>query len=101
HDYNFYDIQDVCPGDAPCDDDGHGTHTMGTMVGSEGIGVAPGAEWIAVNGCCPDIETLILAGQWLAAPTDSEGRNPDPLKAPHVVNNSWGSTIPGYDPIYA
>lgn len=101
HDYNFYDIQDVCPGDAPCDDDGHGTHTMGTMVGSEGIGVAPGAEWIAVNGCCPDIETLILAGQWLAAPTDSEGRNPDPLKAPHVVNNSWGTTIPGYDPIYA
>ncbi len=101
HDYNFYDIQDVCEGDAPCDEDGHGTHTMGTMVGSEGIGVAPGAEWIAVNGCCPDIETLILAGQWLAAPTDAEGKNPDPLKAPHVVNNSWGTTIPGYDPIYA
>ncbi|MCC3762956.1 S8 family serine peptidase [Glycomyces sp. TRM65418] len=101
HDYNFYDIQDVCPGDAPCDEDGHGTHTTGTMVGSEGIGVAPGAEWIAVNACCPDIETLILAGQWIAAPTDSEGRNPDPIKAPHVVNNSWGTTIPGYDPIYA
>jgi subtilisin family serine protease len=101
HDYNFYDIQDACPGDAPCDEDGHGTHTMGTMIGSEGIGVAPGAEWIAVNGCCPSIETLIEAGQWIAAPTDSEGRNPDPLKAPHVVNNSWGTTIPGYDPIYA
>ncbi|PRY56232.1 S8 family serine peptidase [Glycomyces artemisiae] len=101
HDYNFYDIQDVCAGDAPCDDDGHGTHTMGTMVGNGGIGVAPDAEWIAVNGCCPSIETLILAGQWIAAPTDAEGRNPDPLKAPHVVNNSWGTTIPGYDPIYA
>ncbi|MQM26927.1 S8 family serine peptidase [Glycomyces albidus] len=101
HDYNFYDIQDVCEGDAPCDDDGHGTHTMGTMVGNDGIGVAPDAEWIAVNGCCPSIETLILAGQWIAAPTDAEGRNPDPLKAPHVVNNSWGTTIPGYDPIYA
>jgi subtilisin family serine protease len=101
HDYNFYDIQDVCEGDAPCDADGHGTHTMGTMVGSEGIGVAPGAEWIAVNGCCPSIETLIEAGQWIAAPTDAEGRNPDPLKAPHVVNNSWGTTLPGYDPIYA
>jgi serine protease AprX len=30
---------------APCDDDGHGTHTMGTMLGDDGagtqIGVAP------------------------------------------------------------
>ncbi|WP_157975183.1 S8 family serine peptidase [Glycomyces dulcitolivorans] len=101
HDYNFYDIQDACEGDDPCDGDGHGTHTMGTMVGNDGIGVAPDAEWIAVNGCCPSIETLILAGQWIAAPTNSEGKNPDPLKAPHVVNNSWGTTIPGYDPIYA
>ena len=37
---------------APCDDDTHGTHTMGTMVGDDGagnqIGVAPGAKWI---GC--------------------------------------------------
>ena len=33
---------------APCDDFGHGTHTMGTMVGDDGggnkIGVAPGGE---------------------------------------------------------
>ena len=34
---------------APCDNVGHGTHTMGTMVGDDGgptnhIGVAPGAE---------------------------------------------------------
>ncbi len=36
----------------PCDDYGHGTHTMGTMVGDDGgvnqIGMAPGARWI---GC--------------------------------------------------
>jgi subtilisin family serine protease len=99
HDYNFYDIQDACEGETPCDFDGHGTHTMGTMVGAEGIGVAPGAEWIAVNGCCPDEETLLRAGEWIAAPTDAEGRNPDPIKAPHVVNNSWGGY--GYDPFYA
>ncbi|SDE36231.1 S8 family serine peptidase [Glycomyces harbinensis] len=99
HDYNFYDVADMCDTEAPCDFDGHGTHTMGTMVGAEGIGVAPGAEWIAVNGCCPDEETLLRAGEWIAAPTDAEGRNADPLKAPHVVNNSWGGY--GYDPFYA
>nr|WP_255672939.1 S8 family serine peptidase [Glycomyces amatae] len=99
HDYNFYDVADACEGDAPCDADGHGTHTMGTMVGADGIGVAPDAEWIAVNGCCPDEETLLRAGEWIAAPTDAEGRGADPLKAPHVVNNSWGGY--GYDPFYA
>ena len=37
---------------APCDAYGHGTHTMGTMVGDDGagnqVGMAPGAQWI---GC--------------------------------------------------
>ena len=33
----------------PYDQGGHGTHTMGTMVGQEGIGVAPGAKWIAAS----------------------------------------------------
>jgi len=28
----------------PIDEHGHGTHTMGTIVGSEGIGVAPGEK---------------------------------------------------------
>lgn len=33
----------------PCDDNSHGTHTMGTTAGGKarGIGVAPGAKWIA------------------------------------------------------
>ncbi|MGD1994569.1 MAG: S8 family serine peptidase, partial [Anaerolineae bacterium] len=61
HDYNWHDAihtnehgTNVCGVDSPepCDDHGHGTHTMGTMVGDDGgdnqIGVAPGAEWI---GC--------------------------------------------------
>jgi hypothetical protein len=28
--------------------------------------------------------------QWFAAPTDGNGMNPDPTKAPDVINNSWG-----------
>ncbi|THV32158.1 S8 family serine peptidase [Glycomyces paridis] len=104
HDYNFFDVAGECTGDAPCDTDGHGTHTMGTMVGSDGganqIGVAPGAEWIAVNGCCPSAEVLIEAGQWIAAPTKADGTSPDPSKAPDVVNNSWGTTASVDDPFY-
>ncbi|AWB43043.1 serine protease [Paenibacillus sp. CAA11] len=80
----------------PQDGDGHGTHTMGTMVGSEEngsnqIGVAPGAKWIAVRIFNPETtDSIILdGGQWLLAPVDRNG-NLHPELAPDVVNNSWG-----------
>lgn len=79
----------------PCDDHGHGTHTMGTMTGLDGgnqTGVAPGAQWIA----CRNMErgwgspaTYLECLEWFLAPTDGNGENPDPTKAPHVINNSW------------
>lgn len=80
----------------PCDDHNHGTHTMGTMVGDDGegnqIGVAPGARWMA----CRNMErgygspaTYTECFQWFLAPTDLNNANPDPSKAPHVINNSW------------
>jgi subtilisin family serine protease len=101
HDYNWYDPARVCPTAAPCDNNGHGTHTMGTMVGANGIGVAPGAKWIAAKGCevntCTDA-SLLAAGQWVLAPTDLAGGNPRPDLAPDVVNNSWGGD--GFDPWY-
>ena len=79
-----------------CDDNQHGTHTMGTMVGDDGgsnqIGVAPGARWIG----CRNMDqgngtpgTYAECFQWFIAPTMSNGSNPDPSKAPHVINNSW------------
>src|SRR5919199_4489261 len=59
HNYNWFDPSNVCgnPSLVPCDNVGHGTHTMGTMVGSDGdpgpnqIGVAPGARWMTAKGC--------------------------------------------------
>ncbi|WP_328904085.1 S8 family serine peptidase [Streptomyces sp. NBC_00441] len=100
HDYNWYDATSSCPGDAPCDDHGHGTHTMGTMVGSDRdgntIGVAPGAQWIAAKACTPlgcTQDDLMAAGQWILAPTDRFGGNPRPDLAPDIVNNSWGADI--------
>lgn len=107
HDYNWFDPSAVCPGDAPCDNNSHGTHTMGTMVGDDGdgnrIGVAPGATWIAAKGCesssCSD-RALLRSGEWVLAPTDLNGDNPRPELRPNVVNNSWG-TNDGSDPFYA
>ncbi|RPE28862.1 S8 family serine peptidase [Kitasatospora cineracea] len=93
-DYNFYDPTGSCATPStPCDNNGHGTHTMGTMVGKNGIGVAPNAKWMAAKGCessqCSD-EYLLKAGQWILAPTDHNGNNPRPDLAPNIVNNSWG-----------
>ncbi len=101
HDYNWKDTSAACSG-APCDLDGHGTHTMGTMIGSDGanqVGVAPGAKWIEANGCntCSDAD-LIEAGQWMLAPTKVDGSAPDVTKRPNIVNNSWGSIVPSTEP---
>jgi len=97
HNYNWFDPSQICTSQAPCDNNGHGTHTMGTMVGGDDtdqIGVAPGASWIAAKGCessgCSR-SALLAAGQWIIAPTDLAGRNPRPDLAPDVVNNSWGA----------
>ncbi len=101
--YNFFDVAGNCnaAGD-PCDSDGHGTHTMGTMVGADGanqIGVAPGARWIEANGChtCADAD-LADASQWMLAPTRLDGSAPDVSKRPHIINNSWGSRTPSTAP---
>ncbi|MCB5181311.1 S8 family serine peptidase [Streptomyces antimicrobicus] len=99
HNYNWFDPGGICAGAAPCDNNDHGTHTMGTMVGDDGgankIGVAPGAKWIAAKGCetssCSEA-SLLASGQWIVAPTDLSGHNPRPDLAPHIVNNSWGSS---------
>ncbi|MFZ7946334.1 S8 family serine peptidase [Neobacillus sp. 19] len=97
-----YSWLDAVRGQAtPYDDHGHGTHTTGTMVGSEPngsnvIGVAPGAKWIAVKAFTAAGGTdadLLEAGEWMIAP----GGNPD--KAPDVINNSWGGG-PGLDEWY-
>lgn len=103
HNYHWHDSVSSGGGScgaatqAPCDDNSHGTHTMGTMVGDDGgsnqIGVAPSARWIG----CRNMDqgngtptTYADCFQWLIAPTDLAGLNADPTRAPHVINNSWG-----------
>ncbi len=119
HDYNWHDailsastVSFASPTNtcgynlsAPCDDQGHGTHTMGTMVGKDGadeIGVAPNAQWIGVRNMSTGDgtpSTYIDAFQWFLAPTKIDGTSPNPTKAPHVINNSWGCpTAEGCNP---
>jgi subtilisin family serine protease len=89
--YGWYDP--VTESANPYDDNGHGTHTLGTIAGSGGIGVAPGATWIACKGCrgrdCYESDLLSCA-QFITCPTDTSGNNKDCSKAPDVVSNSWG-----------
>jgi bacillopeptidase F len=80
--------------EAPYDMVGHGTQTMGLMVGgNEGgsyIGVAPGAQWIAVkifnDAGVASLSGIHLGFQWLL---DPDG-DPETDDAPDLVNNSWG-----------
>lgn len=84
---------------APCDDNSHGTHTVGTMVGEDGtnqVGVAPDAQWIAcrnMNAGNGTPATYLECMDFMLAPTDAAGANPRPDLAPHVINNSWGCPI--------
>ncbi len=97
HNYNWFDPSHICPPGTPCDNVGHGTHTMGTIIGDDGganqIGVAPGAQWIAAKGCesgsC-SFAALMASGQWMLAPTDLNDENPNPDLRPNIVSNSWG-----------
>jgi len=76
------------------DRNGHGSHTVGTIVGLNGFGVAPQANWIACKGLDDSgngpSTILITCGQFLICPTTPTGDDADCSKTPHVVNNSWG-----------
>jgi subtilisin family serine protease len=104
HNYNWHDaIHNASPGNpchsdssAPCDDDSHGTHTMGIAVGDDGngnqVGVAPGAKWIGCRNMDRGVGTparYTECFQWFLAPTNLAGVNPDPSKSPDIITNSW------------
>ena len=105
HNYNWHDaihdsVGNPCGNDSsfPCDDDSHGSHTTGTMIGDDGmgnqIGMAPGAKWIAcrmIDGPA-NLTTparCIECMEWFLAPYPVDGGQGDPTKAPDITNNSW------------
>ena len=104
HNYNWHDSihsgGGICGADssAPCDDNGHGSHTMGTTVGDDGagnqIGMAPGAKWIGCRNMDQGDGTpasYMECFEFFLAPypvggTPAQG---DPSKAPDITTNSW------------
>jgi serine protease AprX len=112
HVYNWADAfsdrdlfdQQVCAADpqTPCDDNGHGTHTVGTMLGDATtisdtvIGMAPDAQWIGCRNMRRNFGTpasytacfeFMLAPYPQGGDPATEGR---PELGAHVINNSWG-----------
>ncbi len=94
HNYNWYDFAAQSP--VPVDNDGHGTHTMGTIAGNDAntvYGLAPDASWMTVRVCTTSQScyNFINAAQWALAPFPISGQTElaDPALRPNVVNNSW------------
>jgi subtilisin family serine protease len=101
-DYNWFDPWNHSQ--KPVDIGGHGTHTLGTILGKQ-VGIAPGAEWI---GCVNLARNLgnpsfyLDCMQFMLAPFPQNG---DPLKdgrperGAQILNNSWGCPeVEGCDP---
>ena len=105
HDYNWHDsIHDSsgnpCGNDSPfpCDDTGHGTHTIGIAIGDDGagnqIGMAPGAQCIGCRNMDEGVGTparYIECMEFFLAPYPVGGdpSQGDPTKAPDLTTNSW------------
>ena len=103
NDYNWLDPWNGKP--FPYDDGGHGTHTLGTIVGQNGIGIAPGATWFACANLNRNLANPALyldCMQFMLAPYPQAGdplSDGDPTLAADVLNNSWGCPdLEGCDP---
>ncbi len=108
NDYNWFDPWNHSPG--PVDIGGHGTHTLGSVLGraagrAAATGVAPDAEWFGCVNLARNLANPALyldCLQFMLAPWPQAG---DPLKdgnprlGAHVINNSWGCPpLEGCDP---
>ncbi|MEW6403510.1 MAG: S8 family serine peptidase, partial [Chloroflexota bacterium] len=93
-DYNWFDPWDGTT--SPNDEGGHGTYTLGTILGADGIGVAPEAQWFGCVNLDRNLGNPALyldCMQFMLAPFPHGGDSfteGDPTRAAHVTNNSWG-----------
>jgi len=88
----------------PFDVTGHGTHTMGLMVGSNAtdtFGVAPDATWMTAavidqgQSLSRTISDILAAFQWAVDPDGNPATVDD---MPDVILNSWGVPTSIFEP---
>jgi len=77
--------------ETPYDDQGHGTHSAGTIA-ADGVGVAPGAQLVVAKALdhrgSGSRSGLLGATQWML---DPDG-DPSTDDQPDLVSNSWGAS---------
>lgn len=101
HNYNWFSPGFVSP--EPFEASARGTHVVGIVVGDDlnidpslrnRVGVAPGPQWMTCLGFPEHPEqgqdALLGCGEFMLAPTRTDGTLPNPDKRPQVVKNSWG-----------
>jgi len=92
-DFNWLDPWNGSP--FPTDISGHGTQTLGVVLG-ENTGVAPGAQWIGCVNLARNLgnpAVYLECMQFMLAPYPQGGdpfMDGDPSKGAMIVNNSWG-----------
>jgi subtilisin family serine protease len=92
-DYNWFDPWNNTP--FPTDTMGHGTQTLGVILGKD-TGVAPGAQWIGCVNLARNVGNPVYyldCMQFMLAPFP-QGGDPftqgDTTKGAMIINNSWG-----------
>lgn len=109
HVYNWYDVWgvehrpncDATNAQIPCDDNGHGTHTVGTILGGSPsddslVGMAPDAEWIGCRNMLHGVgrpSSYSACFEFFLAPYPQTGNkftDGRPELGPDIINNSWG-----------
>ncbi len=79
----------------PVDIGGHGTHTLGSILGKN-VGIAPGAQWIGCVNLGRNLGNPALyldCMQFMLAPFPQNGdpfKDGQPARGAQVLNNSWG-----------
>jgi subtilisin family serine protease len=89
----------------PVDGSGHGTHTLGSILGNR-TGVAPDAQWFACANLYRNLGNPALyldCLQFMLAPYPQNGDafvDGRPTQSAHILNNSWGcpEAYEGCDP---
>lgn len=96
-DYAWLDAWRGAP--EPEDVNALGTHTVGIVAGKDGIGVAPGAEWIACRSLARDVGNVLMyltCMQFTLAPYPRSGdafTGGDPARGADLIEAAWDCPV--------